>query len=125
MTIESLLDRINEEKPNTFTDEKIISFINEVEMWCGTWLNMDKDDIPVYTDSAEDLAKECLIPAPYDCLYLSFLKAKVDYTQEEYPSYQLNMEQFEQDAANALDWIVRSGQTVERRQMPYRFRNIF
>ena len=122
MTIQFLLDKINEENPNSFTDEKLIEFVNDVEHICGTWLHMADEDIPVYTE--DDMETELLIPAPHDRLYTSYVKAMIDYTNKEYPSYQVNQMQFEQDAANAQDWIVRENKAVTQR-IPHRFKNIF
>jgi hypothetical protein len=119
MTIQNLIDKIQEEKPNTFTDAKMVSFINEIESDVAAQVNMV---FKPYT-TAEDMNKELMVPAPYDRLYVSYLKAMVDYANEEYASYQLNQEQHLQDFADFLNWVVRTGQSVEDYRMPKRFRN--
>ena len=119
MTIQKLIDKVQEEKPNTFQTEKLIEYINEIEADAAEQVNMD---IPVYT--VDDLDEELIVPAPYDRLYVSYLKAMIDYANEEYASYQLNQEQHLQDFTDFLNWAVRSGQT-DKALIPSRFSNVF
>ena len=119
MTIQKLIDKVQEEKPNTFQTEKLIEYINEIEADAAEQVNMD---IPVYT--AEDLDEELIVPAPYDRMYVSYLKAMIDYANEEYGSYQLNQEQHVQDFSDFLKWAVRTGQT-DKYLIPSRFTNVF
>lgn len=118
MTISALINRIKEEKPNTFTDEKLLSFINEVE-----WETAE-DLCVVFEPYTQVDSTELLVPEPYSRLYVSFVKSQVDYANEEYASYQLNQEQHVQDYKDFVDWVVRTGQAVEN-TMPSRFRNLY
>lgn len=124
MTIDKLLEIIEEEKPNTFIDDKLIEFVNEIEVQVAEQLRLAAEDIPHYEDTSEDRTKELLAPEPYDRLYISFLKMKIDYSQEEYASYQLNMEQHEIDFNNYCDFVVREGKAVPP-DKPLRFKGIF
>ena len=119
MTIKKLIDKVQEEKPNTFQTDKLIEFINEIETDVAEQLNLD---VPNYSES--DLGEELLVGAPYDRLYVSYLKSQIDYANEEYASYQLNAEQHVQDFADFLNWAVRTGQP-EQTLIPSRFKNIF
>ena len=118
MTIKGLIDKVKEEKPNTFTDEKLLSFVNEIETDVAEQLIEEFDP---YENVDET---ELLAPAPYDRLYVSYLKAMIDYSNEEYPSYQLNAEQHRQDFTDYINWIVRENKAVEN-LIPSRFVNIF
>lgn len=119
MTIQAIIDKVQEEKPNTFTTEKLLEFINEIESDVAEQINVDFED---YT--TDDLDEELLVPAPYNRLYVSYLKAQIDYANEEYPSYQLNADQHLQDFTDFVNWIVRTAQT-DRISFPVRFRNVF
>lgn len=149
MTIKDLIQKVEEEKPNSFTDAKLISFINEVEVEVAEQL---KVSAPVYTSyyvlpeeqptmqtwnngkgwyvfegntyisqEGEEydalktyyMAAETLAPAPYDQLYVSYLKSQIDYANEEYASYQNNQAQHTQDFRDFVDWVVSTGQVVE------------
>lgn len=118
MTIQEAINKVKEEKPNTFTNEKMLSFINEIETEVAH--ELDEEFEPYETvDSTELLA-----PNPYSRLYISYLKAMVDFSNEEYPSYQVNQMQHVQDYGDFVDWIVRDKVAVEH-VIPSRFRNIF
>ena len=117
MTIKGLIDKVQEEKPNTFSDEKLLSFINEIEHDTAEQLAAFFEPYTEVDDT------ELLVPAPYDALYESYLKAKIDYALEEYASYQLNQEQHDNDFAIFIDWVVRTGQALEH-HAPRKLRNI-
>ena len=42
-------------------------------------------------------------------MYISYLKAKIDYAMEEYESYATNQAQFEADLAEWKAWAIREG----------------
>lgn len=119
MTIKELIDKVKEEKPNSFTDIKLLEFLNEVEERVAEELR--DDEFEPYTAVDET---ELLVQAPYDDLYVAYLKAQIDYSNEEYASYQLNAEQYNADFDSFADWVVRTGQATYR-NIPSRFRNIF
>ena len=110
MTIRDLLNKISKEKPNSFTEADLISFVNEIEADVAEQLNMS--EAPAYDDNHMDLDMPLLAPAPYDRLYVSYVKAMIDFSNEEYASYQLNQEQHVQDFRDFLDWAIRTGQVV-------------
>ena len=118
MTIQALITKIKTEKPNTFSNEWLLHFVNEVEEKVYEELRKADDFVPY--DTVDDTELE--VPFPYDALYVSYLKAQVDYANEEYPSYQLNANQFNSDFDSFSDWVVRTGQT-ELANIPARFRN--
>lgn len=126
MIIQTLLNKVNEEKPNSFTDAKLISFINEIEVEVALQMKYEQEDIPQYENNATDKAKTLLAPAPYDKLYVSYLKAMIDFANEEYASYQNNQVQHVQDFGDFSNWVVRESKEVEgASHIPCRFRNVF
>lgn len=118
MTIKGLIDKVSEEKPNTFTNAKLLSFINEIEIEVAEQLCEEFDPYIAVDDT------KLLAPAPYDRLYVSYVKAMVDYANEEYASYQLNQAQHVQDFTDFINWVVREHVAVES-VMPSRFRGIW
>lgn len=118
MTLRDLLTKISEEKPNSFSDAKLISFVNEVEAEVAEELHIE--NIPTYADNHVDLDKLLLVNAPYDRLYVSYVKAMIDYSNEEYDSYANNQAQHIQDFRDFSDWVVRTGQ-AQSDSIPHRF----
>ena len=121
MTLRELLNKISDEKPNSFSEAKLISFVNEVEAEVAEELHIE--NVPTYADNHTDLNKNLLVHAPYDRLYISYVKAMIDYTNEEYESYANNQAQHVQDYRDFVDWVVRTGQAA-RNNAVRRFRNI-
>ena len=120
MTIQTLIDKVQVEKPNSFPDDKILQFINEIEQDVSEELREEDEFVP-YTEIDDT---ELKAPAPYDKLYVSYLKAQIDYANEEYPSYQLNAEQHNQDFADFANFVVRTGRSIVV-EIPSRFKNVF
>lgn len=119
MTIQELISKVQEEKPNTFSNEKMLSFVNEIEQDVATQLVVPFTPYETVNDN------KLIAPAPYDRLYVSYLKAMVDYANEEYASYQMNQMQHIQDFRDFVDWIVRENKASEEHVLTTRFRNIF
>lgn len=119
MTIQKAIDKVQTEKPNTFGTEKLLEYINEAEAVVAEQM---QKRFQKYTTS--DLNKELLAPFPYDCLYVSYLKAQIDYAHEEYPSYQLNQEQYSADMEEFIDWVVRTNHVETDLSFPRRLFNI-
>lgn len=122
MTLRELLEKISKEKPNSFDEDTLIGYINEIERDCAEELRYDKQEVPIYT--AADIDNELIVPAPYDRVYVSYVKAMIDYANEEYGSYQLNQEQHVRDFADFANWAVRTRFT-EQGMSPTRLRNVF
>lgn len=119
MTIQALIAKVAEEKPNSFGNERLINFINEVEADVTHQIHHDPVEYTV-----DDMETELIAPSPYDRLYVSYVKAMIDYANEEYASYQNNQMQHVQDFRDYLDWVVRTNQDLEEFK-PVRFRNVF
>ena len=118
MTINELITKIREEKYSSFEDDRLLALINEIEGDVADQLAIS--DFNKYT-SIDDT--DLLVPEPYDRLYESYLKARIDYANEEYASYQNNQAQHVQDFRDFVDWVVRTEQAVEA-VFPTKIRNI-
>lgn len=122
MTIRELLEKINKEKPNSFTEADLIAFVNEVEAEVAE--QFGEDEVPAYSYEHDDeLDKELLAPAPYDRLYVSYVKMQIDYAQEEYDSFANNQAQHVHDFQDFTDWVVRENKS-KKHKFPRRFRHV-
>lgn len=106
MRLAQVIEQVCEEKPNSFGPEKLTDFLNEIEAEVGVQLGMEDKISYVY---AEDGNKQLLAPAPYDRLYKSYLKAMIDYSNEEYASYENNQAQHVADFREFTNYVVRNG----------------
>ena len=56
-------------------------------------------------------------------MYVSYVKAMIDYSNEEYDSYANNQAQHVQDYRDFVDWVVSKNQ-VEENPFPRRIINV-
>ncbi len=85
MTPNKAIEIIDGLRPNSYSDEDKLRWINELD---GTVqrLVFQSDNVSQYS-YPEDLDKELLIPAPFENVYVLYLEAKIDYYNREYANY--------------------------------------
>ena len=98
MKLSECIQEVRQEKPNSFSEDALTGFINELEAMVQHYLGKEAGDFVVYAwgDNGND---ELMVKHPHDVMYKSYLKAKIDYANEEYQSYQNNQAQFSADYA--------------------------
>lgn len=119
MRLTKLIANVNAEKPNSFSKEYLTKFVNELEAIIYTWLGEDIVEIS-YPDPGEP-DPELRVPAPYDQMYESWVKAKIDFAHEEYQSYSNNQAQFNADFEDWKAYELSNGH-IEY-DLPERFTN--
>ena len=95
MTIMDALYRIDELKPNSYSQPEKIKWLSSLD---GVIKNEIIDTheggenivFNGYTEDAE-LSTELLVPAPYDDVYLRWLEAQIDYNNGEIAKYNNSM----------------------------------
>ena len=93
MTPNKAIEIVDRLKPNSYSEEDKLRWINELEGMAQR-LVVQSDDIIQYA-YPEDMNKELMIPAPYDDVYTLFLDAKIDYHNKEYGNYNNSAMMFE------------------------------
>lgn len=119
MTLSQLINKVNAEKPNAFSEKHLTLFVTECEAMVQEYLGIKPQERVKY-DWATDKDKELIAPPPFDGMYEAYLKAKMDYVNEEHQSYANNQAQFEVAWAEYKAFAVREG-LVEAKSL--RFRN--
>lgn len=91
MTVQEAVRWIDEKKHNVYSLEDKLFWLSQVE-WMAQELELrfgaDSGIVALEADSG------LRIPAPYDQLYLRWLEAQIDYTNQEYLKYNNAMAQF-------------------------------
>lgn len=98
MTIMDALYRIDELKPNSYSqpekikwlstlDGVIKSEIKDTHECCSNEKCCGEDKVFSGYDEYANLSTVLLVPAPYDDIYLKWLEAMIDYTNGEYGKY--------------------------------------
>lgn len=93
MTPNKAIEIVDKLKPNAYTEEDKLRWINELDGMVQR-LVMQEDNITQYA-YPDDMDRELLIPAPFDDVYTLFLEAKIDYYNREYANYNNSATMFE------------------------------
>lgn len=85
MTPNKAIEIVDRLKPNAYSEEDKLRWINELEGMVQR-LVIQTDDVKQYA-YPEDMDKELLIPAPFENAYPLYLEAQIDYYNKEYGNY--------------------------------------
>ena len=85
MTPNKAIETVDRLKPNIYTEEDKLRWINELDGMVQR-LVFQNDEVEQYS-YPEDMDRELLIPAPFDDVYSLYLESKVDYYNREYGTY--------------------------------------
>lgn len=108
MKLSEALEEVKKVKPNGFDDDTLTLFINKLEQNAFETLRTPPWQRKRYKWS-EDADVTLIIPPPYDTAYISWLKAQIDFNNEEHASYANNQAQFNIDYEEFEKWVIRTG----------------
>ena len=93
MTPNKAIEIIDRLKPNSYSEEDKLRWINELDgMVQRLVIQSDKGMQYSYP---EDMDKELLIPDPFEDVYPLYLEAKIDYYNREYGNYNNSVMMFD------------------------------
>ena len=91
MTIMDALYRIDELKPNSYSQPEKIKWLSSLDGVIKSEIidthEGGEDIVFSEYDEYADLSTVLLVPAPYDDIYIKWLEAMIDYTNGEYGKY--------------------------------------
>lgn len=107
MTIREIIERVDENKPNAFSQQKKLEWIAELDGKVAA--NVLLLDIAVIQQlryrHPDDLETTPLVEFPHDGIYELWLDAKIDYANGEYDIYQNSMEMFNAAYGDFVRWF--------------------
>ncbi len=89
MKLQKAIDTATASRPNAFSAEEAIAWLNELDhqLYLEVFLTHKNPNKITYTEyTQENSGAELLVPAPWDKLYPSYIKAKADemYGEDTY-----------------------------------------
>lgn len=94
MKVGEVLAHVNEVKPNPYTQELLLGWLNDIEAKVQTEaLQVKPEGVRVY-GLPEDLDTELLLPRPYDECYKLYVQAQIDFALQEFGTYNNTMQMF-------------------------------
>jgi hypothetical protein len=95
MTIMEALFRIDELKPNSYSQPEKIKWLSSLDGVIKSEIidTHEGGEGVIFNgyDEDADLASTLLVPAPYDDIYLRWLETQIDYANGEYGKYNNSM----------------------------------
>lgn len=95
MTIQEAITRVRELKPNQFQDDVLVGWLSDLDglIWREVlcWHEGAPQEPPAAYSAQTDMEKELLVGQPYSDIYISYLNAKIDYTNGEFTRYNNSM----------------------------------
>ena len=104
-TLKSVIDMVDEIKPNAFSNEAKTQWLNECEGLVQTevLLFASEEIITYHYDADKD--KELLAQPPHDKIYWAYLTAMIDFANGEYNKYQNTMQVFNSFFSEFMRWF--------------------
>lgn len=98
MTIIEAINRTDEQKPNDYTQSDKIAWLSALDALIkreviDTHINDSETEWHPYHDETP-LDTELLAEEPYDDMYVSWLAAKIEFSNREYPNYNQDIVRF-------------------------------
>lgn len=93
MTPNKAIEIVDRLKPNAYSEEDKLRWLNELDGMVQRLVMQDKQ-VTKYA-YPDDMDRELLIPIPFDDVYTLFLEAKIDYYNREYANYNNSATMFE------------------------------
>ena len=112
MTIQEVLDQLDEMKPNMMSRKLKVKYLTEIEQLIYDEIVLkhvqaeEPAGKPVYTEDS-DPGTVLIIPDPYSSVYLYWLMTKVDIQNQEDARYNIDRQHFENAYDTMSDWYTR------------------
>lgn len=97
MTLSKAISRIDEMKPNTYTNEQKIEWLSELDARIkAEIIDTHEGGENVHFDGYDenDTETELLVPSPFTEVYIYWLEAKIDYANSEIGRYNNSIANF-------------------------------
>lgn len=104
MTVNEVLAKVKDRKPNAYSDESLNDWLNECEAMVQRELLLTVPDEIIQYKFPEDRDKELILPKPYDALYVTYIIMMIQYAQEEYTSYNASLAMFNSQYVSAQSY---------------------
>ncbi len=108
MTVRNLLRKVDDIKPNDFSVETKIGWLNEVEGMVQTEVLLLATEEIIEYDAETDLDNELLVRSPHNKLYEPYICARIDFANGEYGKYQNSMQMFNSFWEEYVCWFARN-----------------
>ena len=104
-TLKSVIEYVDEIKPNAFSDAAKTQWVNECEGLVQTEVLLVADTELISYSYDTDKDKELLVKHPHVKIYWAYLTAMIDFANGEYNKYQNTMQMFNAFFSEYMRWF--------------------
>lgn len=104
-TVASVIRTVDDIKPNAFSDETKVKWLNEVEGLVQTEVFLFAPEAMIEYTWEKDQDTQLLIAFPHDKLYRAYLVAMIDFANGEYDKYANTMQMFNSFMDEFTAWV--------------------
>lgn len=104
-TLKSVIEYVDEIKPNAFSNEAKTQWVNECEGLVQTEVLLLADTELISYSYDTDKNKELLVKHPHVKIYWAYLTAMIDFANGEYNKYQNTMQMFNAFFGEYMRWF--------------------
>lgn len=119
MTLSEVIAKVDEIKPNAFSNEAKTAWMNEAEGMVQTEVFLLAPEEIITYDYAKDKDTELLVQSPHDKLYPSYLTAMIDFANGEYNKYQNTMQMFNSHFGEFMRWFALNYRPADTHEEVY------
>ncbi len=107
MLVKEAIQKVKERKPNAYSDEALLDYINECEAMIQRELNLEIPEEIVQYEYPDGLEEELILPSPYSMVYVTYAIMMIQYNQEEIAAYNNSNEMFKAQLEEAQKYYNR------------------
>lgn len=110
MTIREAIDRANNAKPNQIDEADMVRWLAQLDADIKENIidihnyNKDEEEVVLGRFDVNDTSQEMIVPAPYDEVYVDYLKMQIDKANDETARYNNSVTFFNDSYTNFAKW---------------------
>lgn len=118
MKIKDALSKIAATKPSQYGDEIQVEWLAQLDETIRIEIMQGEGD-PISYDPDTDMDTELLVPAPYDVIYNTWLKAQIDGSNNETARFNNDMLLYNTQYTSLADWWIREHMPSQKTYVRY------
>ena len=107
MTVNDVLTKVKDRKPNAYNDESLNDWLNECEAMVQREIMLTPPEEIIQYAWPDDRDRELILPRPYDALYINYIKMMIEFVQGEYGDYNNTNSMYEEQVKAAQGYFNR------------------
>lgn len=115
MTISKVIQYVDTNKPNAFSNEDKVNWLSELDAEiAGNIMHMSNADLQNFQyDAEDDMDSELLITFPHDKIYPQFLMARIDEMNGEYNRFANSSVLYNASYNDFVRWFLETWDPVQ------------